>query len=95
MQGDNVTNLDFVELLLKSDADPNAQNHVGLTPLMCTTSTAPGAAKFLMKWPTMVVNSTSQSGASFLADVRLTVKYFSEQIVRPDNPRPIFAPAVV
>jgi hypothetical protein len=30
----NVTNLDFVELLLEAGADPNAQDHLGLTPLM-------------------------------------------------------------
>jgi ankyrin repeat protein len=32
--GGNVTNLDFVELLLKADADPNAQIHTGQIPLM-------------------------------------------------------------
>ena len=48
--GGNVTNLDFVELLLETGADPNAQDHLGLTPLMCTIEVAPGAAKFLLNW---------------------------------------------
>jgi hypothetical protein len=46
-----VTNLNLVELLLKESADPNAQDHRGATPLMCTTKFAPGAAKFLLNWP--------------------------------------------
>jgi hypothetical protein len=32
--GTNVTNLDFVELLLKEGADPNVQDHLGMTPLI-------------------------------------------------------------
>jgi hypothetical protein len=34
----NVTNLDFVELLLEAGADPNAQDHLGNTPLMDSPS---------------------------------------------------------
>jgi ankyrin repeat protein len=45
----NVTNLDFVELLLEYGADPNAQDHLGKTPLMWTLQLAPGAAKFLLR----------------------------------------------
>jgi hypothetical protein len=81
-----VTNLDYVELLLEAGANPNAQDHLGLTPLMCTTEFAPGAAKFLLNWPTTDVNLTTRSGASFLARVRNTVKYFSKKVARPDNP---------
>jgi hypothetical protein len=69
----NVTNLDFIELLLKEGADPNAQDHLGVTPLMCTTPDAPGAAKFLLKWPTTDVNITTRNGASFLILVRTNV----------------------
>jgi hypothetical protein len=76
--GGNVTNLDFIELLLKAGADPNAQDHLEITPLMCTTTGAPGAAKFLLNWPTTDVNITSRSGESFLSDVRSTIL--------PDNP---------
>jgi hypothetical protein len=32
-----VTNLDFVELLLAEGADPNSQDHLGNTSLMCTS----------------------------------------------------------
>jgi ankyrin repeat protein len=84
-----VTNLDFVELLLKKGADPNAPDYIGVTPLMYTVMDAPGAAKFLLKLPTTDANLTSRSGASFLARVRADVKYFSDQIVRPDNPEGI------
>jgi hypothetical protein len=51
-----VTNLDFIELLLEAGADPNAQDHLGMTPLMNTTPVVPGAAKFLLNWPTTDVN---------------------------------------
>jgi hypothetical protein len=46
--GGAVTNLDLVQLLLVNGADPNAQDRLGRTPLMCTTPGAPGAAKFLL-----------------------------------------------
>jgi hypothetical protein len=85
----NVTNLDFVKLLLKNGADPNCQNHLGYTPLMYTTKHAPGAAKFLLNWPTTDVNITDQSGESFLARVRRTIEYFSQEIALPDNPEQI------
>jgi hypothetical protein len=82
----NVTNLDFVELLLEKGADPNAQDHRGMTPLMHTLRGAPGAAKFLLNLPTTDANITTRSGASFLAKVRETVEYFSERVGRPGNP---------
>jgi hypothetical protein len=85
----NVTNLDFIEILLEEGADPNSQDHMGKTPLMYTLTDAPGAAKFLLNWPTTDVNITTRSGASFLAWVRLTVKVFSDKIVRPDNPEQV------
>jgi ankyrin repeat protein len=45
----NLTNLDFVELLLKSGADAaNTQDHEGRTLLLYTTQLTPGAAKFLL-----------------------------------------------
>jgi ankyrin repeat protein len=84
-----VTNLDFVEYLLEVGADPNAQDHMRLTPLMCTIKHAPGAAKFLLNWPTTDVNITTRSGESFLARVRIAVKYFSNKIARPDNPEQV------
>jgi ankyrin repeat protein len=84
--GGNVTNLDFVEYLLEAGADPNSQDQQGLTPLMCTTPSAPGAAKFLLNWPAVDANITTRSGASFLARVRNAVRLYSEQAARPDNP---------
>jgi ankyrin repeat protein len=47
----NVTHLDFVELLLEEDANPNVQDSLGLTPLMYTLPYPPFAAKFLLNWP--------------------------------------------
>jgi hypothetical protein len=85
----NVTNLDFVELLVKKGADPNAQDHYGLTPLMYTAKFAPGAAKFLLKWSTTDANITTRSGGSFLAGVRVDMKYFSDSIAHPNNPERI------
>jgi hypothetical protein len=82
----SVTNLDFVKYLLEKGADPNAQDHTGLTPLMCTLPDAPGAAKFLLKWPATDANITTQSGASFLAVVRGNVKIFGDNVTVPYNP---------
>jgi hypothetical protein len=87
--GGIVTNLDFVELLLKKGADPNAQDHRGATPLMYTNKFAPGAAKFLLNWPTTDANITTQSGACFLARVRVDMKSLSDQSACPDNPERI------
>jgi hypothetical protein len=49
----NLTNLDFVELLLKSGTDAaNTQDHAeGRTLLSYTTQFAPGAANFLLSSP--------------------------------------------
>jgi hypothetical protein len=79
------TNLDFIQLLLENGADPNTQDQKGMTPLMYTIKMAPGAAKFLLEWPTTNVNITTSSGASFLAWVRGALKHFSDQIALPDN----------
>jgi hypothetical protein len=77
----NVTNLDFVQLLLEKGADPNAQDHSGRTPLMYTIPDAPGAAKYLLNWPTTNTNITNRSGESFLDRVRLTITAYSHQSV--------------
>jgi hypothetical protein len=65
---DVVTNLDFVEFLLDYSG------------LMLTNQFAPGAAKFLLNWPSTDVNIT------FLARVRETITLFSDRIALPDNP---------
>jgi hypothetical protein len=79
--GANVTNLDFVEILLKQGADQNTQNYMGLTPMMVAVPLAPGAAKFLLNWPTSTtdVNITTRSGATILSLVRVDVKYFANE----------------
>jgi hypothetical protein len=82
----HVTNLDFVEYLLEAGADPNARDHTGLTPYMYTTPYAPGAAKFLLNWPTTDANITSRSGESFQSAVRGVLKQFIDKASRPDNP---------
>jgi hypothetical protein len=75
-----VTNLDFVEFLLESGADPNAQDHSGLTPLMYTILNAPGAAKFLLNRPSTDANIT------FLVRVQAIITVFSDRIALPANP---------
>jgi hypothetical protein len=84
--GGNVTNLDLVELLLKEGADPNSQDHLGLTPLMLTTPFAPGAAKFLLNWPTTDADIIPLSGESFPAKIRKANEYFSDRFEHHDNP---------
>jgi hypothetical protein len=71
----NVTNLNFVELLLEAGADPNAQDHMGQIPSMFTTPYAPGAAKFLLNWPTTNANITTRSGGSLVKDVITSLFY--------------------
>jgi hypothetical protein len=85
----NVTNLDFVELLLEKGADPNAQDLLGCTPMMFTTPHATGAAKSLLNWPTTDANITERSGASFLDRVRLTITTLSDEVAVPDNPEQV------
>jgi ankyrin repeat protein len=53
----SVTNLDFVELVLEEGADPNFQDNLGHTPLDYTIPYSPGAAKFLLNWPTTDANT--------------------------------------
>jgi hypothetical protein len=81
-----VTNLDLIELLLVKGADPNARDKLGVTPLMYTTSFAPGAARFVLNWPTTDLNIINQAGERFLASVKDTVQYLSNQSLdHPDH----------
>jgi hypothetical protein len=85
-----VTNLDFVELLLVEGADPNAQNHMGRTPLMYTIPHAPGSAKCLLNWRTTDANIIDGSGESFLFMVRYRlIPAFVIEISLPDVPKRI------
>jgi hypothetical protein len=81
-----VTNLDIVELLLVEGADPNAQDRSGKTPLMCTAEMSPGAARFLLNWPTTDVNITMRSGPSFLDALLMILDVFSDKAAIPGNP---------
>jgi hypothetical protein len=88
--GDNATNLDFIELLLKAGADPNVKDYMEMTPLMMTITGALGAAKFLLNWPATDVNiAISSNGATFLAMVRVKIKSGSDQIAISDNPNQV------
>jgi hypothetical protein len=81
-----VTNLDFVELLLVEGADPNVPTKSGKTPLMSTITEAPGAARFLLNWPTMDFNATPRSCRSretFLFIVRRLLTSLSDQSESP------------
>jgi hypothetical protein len=82
-----VTNLEFIEFLLQSGADPNARNHLGQTPLMYTTEWAPGAAKVLIEWPATDVKIVDQSGNSMSALVRKVIEKKSGEVDLPENPR--------
>jgi ankyrin repeat protein len=86
---DVVTNLYFVELLLEKDADPNAEDSAGQKPLMYTIPDAPGAAKFLLNWPSTNANITTRSGMSFLASARSLITLYSDLIAEPDNPEQV------
>jgi hypothetical protein len=82
-----VTNLDIVELLLVEGVDPNAQDSLGFTPLMFTAEMSPGAAKFLLNWPTTDFTITiPSSGASFPDVVESILKSFSDRVAIPGNP---------
>jgi hypothetical protein len=80
-----VTNLDMIEFLLVEGADPNAQILSGKTPLMCTVELSPGAAKFLLNWPTTDASITMRSGPSFVAAVKKAVEVFSDKVAFPGN----------
>jgi hypothetical protein len=81
---DVVTNLDLVELLLVKGANPNAQSYLGKTPLMMTAADAPGAAKFLLNWPTTNINVTDESGESFIHMVRWMITFLTNHNARLD-----------
>jgi hypothetical protein len=85
----NVTNLDLVELLLEEGADPNIQDHLGATPLRRSLPNAPGAAKFLLNWPTMDVNIIYRAGESILAMARQLILSYSTLAASRDNPNQV------
>jgi hypothetical protein len=84
-----VTNLDFIQLLLEAGADPNSQDHLGRTPLIYTFPDAPGAAKFLLNWPTTDANIADRSGGSFQAEVQRFITLLSDRLALSDNPEQV------
>jgi hypothetical protein len=86
-----VTNLDFIQLLLEKDANPNIQDINGMTPVMSTIEMAPGAAKFLLEWPTspttdIDIHITNRAGVKLLGLVHSAIKDLSDQAALPDSP---------
>jgi hypothetical protein len=59
-----------------------------MTILMNAVQSAPGAAKFLLNWPTTDANIATQSGYSLLVGVRKAVEYFSV-IALPAGPEQV------
>jgi hypothetical protein len=57
---------------------------------MFTLNLAPGAAKFLLNWPTTDVNIRYPSGeSSFLVRVRSPIASFIDAIAFPDHPEKV------
>jgi hypothetical protein len=54
--------------------------------LIFSNKLAPGAAKFLLNWPTTDANIVTRSGASFLAKVRSDIKHLSAILALRDGP---------
>jgi hypothetical protein len=91
-----VTNLDFIQLLLEKGASPNVQDSEGMTPLMCTITMAPGAAKILLEWftpPTTDIDIliTNRAGVSFVDKVHSTMAYYlNESLVHDHRVKDVF-----
>jgi hypothetical protein len=94
-----VTNLDLIKFLLEAGADPNLHDHRGMIPLMYTFPDAPGAAKFLLNWPTTDVDVTTQSGVLILGLVRSLITAISDGIsdgiATPENPEYVNLPLML
>ncbi len=56
--------------------------HTTTIALMHTTTDAPGAAKFLLNWPTTDVNITTRSGESFLVRLQTHITTFADVLAR-------------
>jgi hypothetical protein len=86
-----VTNLDFIQLLLEKGASPNVPDRNGDTPVMSTVEMAPGAAKFLLEWPTtptmnIDTHITNRAGLTFFDMVHSTIDAFSDKVALPECP---------
>jgi hypothetical protein len=84
----NVTNLEIVELLLKSGADPNVQDYEGKIAMQYAIPHAPSAAKFLLKWHKHTnVTITAESRVAFLASIRSLMIDLTNDLAWPEyNP---------
>jgi hypothetical protein len=81
----NVTNLDFIELLLEA-GDQMSRIIREVTPLvMWTMGSAPGATKFLLNWPATDAQYFLDLEGSVLGGVRKNVEHLPSSCARHTN----------
>jgi hypothetical protein len=76
---------------LENGASPNVQDNQGITPVMSTIPMAPGAAKFLLEWPTtpttnVDVHIINRAGETLLDMLQSTIEDFFHRAELHDSP---------
>lgn len=79
------TNLDFIKLLLKKGADPNAKSLKDETPLHHTMHASPAAAKFLLEHASDRIDTdiVTKRGFTFLHQVRRGIEDIQYKAAHP------------